>query len=266
MSSYQIGDQIGSNGVTYLSPGKNKGQIVATCKCGKIFSPYSGNLRSGKVKSCGCLSRQESHNLKPGSFVGSNGVVFLSNIPKEKGKNQKSTFVCPCCFDQFSSVFADVRNGKQKSCGCLGNKLTTQYSKTIEYQSYRGMKERCSSPKHNRWEFYGGKGVKVCDRWLEPKTQGFINFLADMGARPSLGHTLDRIDGEGNYCPENCRWADWYVQNRNKNLPEYQVGGLMLAKWEILLHFNLTKLQLDGLISHQHGGDLLPKLDLFEKC
>jgi hypothetical protein len=72
------------------------------------------------------------------------------------------------------------------------------------------MKRRCNNPKSENFALYGGRGIKVCERWLE-----FENFFADMGEMPR-GLTLDRVRSEGNYEPGNCRWADWDVQENNR--------------------------------------------------
>lgn len=81
-----------------------------------------------------------------------------------------------------------------------------------EYRSWQRMKERCSNPRADSYHRYGGSGIKVCDLWIG----SFEAFLADMGPRPSLNHSIDRTDNERNYEPGNCRWATRKEQNRNQ--------------------------------------------------
>ncbi len=81
--------------------------------------------------------------------------------------------------------------------------------KTKTYRSWQAMKMRCYNENHKAYKNYGGRGIKVCDRWLK-----FENFLADMGERPE-GKTLERIDGDKNYEPSNCKWSDRFEQNNN---------------------------------------------------
>jgi len=85
------------------------------------------------------------------------------------------------------------------------------YNGTGTYETWRGMKGRCLNKKRNDYKYYGGRGIKVCERWLE-----FKNFLDDMGERPE-GKTLDRKDNDGNYEPSNCRWATKQEQQLNRN-------------------------------------------------
>ena len=85
---------------------------------------------------------------------------------------------------------------------------------TTEYRTYHNMLSRCLNPKHPRFHQYGGRGVKVCDRWRGP--DGFKNFFADMGRKPSADLTLDRTDPTGNYEPSNCRWISFDANRRNR--------------------------------------------------
>jgi hypothetical protein len=111
----------------------------------------------------------------------------------------------------------DVLNGKSRSCGCLkrdlriAKNLTHGQSKSSEYGIWNNMIQRCGNPNNTKYADYGGRGIRVCARWLA----SFENFYADMGPRPS-GLTLDRIDVNGNYEPGNCRWATWSEQAANK--------------------------------------------------
>lgn len=84
-------------------------------------------------------------------------------------------------------------------------------AQTPTYKSWAHMHQRCRNPKCRQYKWYGARGVRVCERW-----ESFENFLADMGERPN-GKTLDRIDGEGDYEPGNCRWATSSEQQRNRS-------------------------------------------------
>lgn len=109
-----------------------------------------------------------------------------------------------------------------------------------EHDTYANMKARCYNQNCKEYRWYGGRGIKICDRWLGP--YGFKHFLEDMGERPKgrygkhCKYTLDRIDVDGDYCPENCRWADWHIQaaNRTSNVATTGVNKFG-AKWRARL-------------------------------
>lgn len=92
-------------------------------------------------------------------------------------------------------------------------------SQTTEYRVWASMKQRCLNQNSTRYARYGGRGIVICDQWKND----FQAFLNDMGMRPSPGHSLDRIDNDGNYTPDNCRWATRSEQQRNK--AKYQQPG-----------------------------------------
>jgi len=112
-----------------------------------------------------------------------------------------------------------------------------QWGRSSEYNTWTQIKARCRNPRHKQYGNYGGRGIRVCDRWLG--SQGFLHFFADMGCRPSSHHSIDRIDNDGPYAPENCHWTDDKAQARNKrgNRPvTWQGRTLCLAAWAELMN------------------------------
>lgn len=85
-----------------------------------------------------------------------------------------------------------------------------------EYKTWDGMRQRCRNPKASGYMHYGGRGIKICDRWLG--AHGFANFLSDMGPKPFPSYSIDRINVDGDYCPENCRWGSPRQQACNRRL------------------------------------------------
>jgi hypothetical protein len=94
-------------------------------------------------------------------------------------------------------------------------------SHTAESRVWKGMIQRCTNPKRRGWERYGGRGITVCERWRA----SFADFLADMGARPSPKHSIDRIDNDGHYEPANCRWATKHEQGSNTRAVTRMLDG-----------------------------------------
>lgn len=114
-----------------------------------------------------------------------------------------------------------LRAGYAKSCGCLPKELTAKRSRTHGatagrqihplYSGWLKMRSRCRNPNDPHYEYYGGRGITICDRWFDH----FMCFVEDMGPKPSPEYTVDRIDNSRGYSPDNCRWADKLTQAQN---------------------------------------------------
>jgi hypothetical protein len=149
---------------------------------------------------------------------------ITTNINSTRRTRTKIKWECRCDCGKISCVDEKhLSRNYNRSCGCLRTKLKHGKSKTREWRSWAYMRDRCLSETHKQYPDWGGRGIKVCDEWKDLKT-GFINFLADMGPCPD-NYSLDRIDVNGDYCPENCRWADRGTQNFNTRMKSTNTSG-----------------------------------------
>lgn len=155
------------------------------------------------------------------NFIDLTGKKFnkLTLLKFVEIKNKRTYWLCQCECSKKIIVRSDsVTSGKTQSCGCLhntknirhGHSRSNTVGNTPMYHTWQDMLSRCRNPNHIEYKNYGGRGIKVCKRWLK-----FENFLEDIGDRPS-GRTIDRIDNNKGYFKLNCRWATIKEQSRNK--------------------------------------------------
>lgn len=156
--------------------------------------------------------------------------------------NGSAKWLCVCsCGNTVTVTGSQLGNGSIRSCGCLRNEIAISIGKkntthgksgTLVYRSWCKMLSRCRNKNYAHFKHYGGRGISVCKRW-----EIFENFYKDMGD-PINGYSLDRIDNNGNYEPENCRWATKSEQTRNTRSNRWlEADGkrMVLQEWADLL-------------------------------
>lgn len=165
-------------------------------------------------------------------------------IKLSEPRNGVDVYECKCdCGNTTYVRKYNLKNGHTTSCGCFHRKRSSEastthgYNKRPLYSIYKNMKHRCYDPKTKYYSHYGGRGIKICDRWLND----FYEFERDMGKRPSPKHTIDRIDNDGNYEPSNCRWATRKEQSNNTRWNAYvMLNGKRIRTVEAAKELGIT--------------------------
>lgn len=169
-------------------------------------------------------------------------LTALDRLHNIKGRTK---WLCICDCGNLTEVkTVKLTTGHTRSCGCLQKEITSEHftkhgrSKTRLYKIWQGMKKRCYNVNTKEYSYYGGRGIKVCEGWCND-FQTFYDWSMENGYNESL--TIDRINYNGNYEPNNCRWTDYKTQNRNsRHNKQFTINGeaRCLSEWCEILNLN----------------------------
>lgn len=204
---------------------------VCQCDCGETIVASYSNLKSGNTKSCGCKKTEfmiatRISNHPPRDLIGEKhgSLLVIQKSAKRSGTNPM--WVCLCdCGKTTTVIQENLLSNHTRSCGCnssrntIGDRSAThRKSGTRLYHVWRSMKSRCENKNTEQYKNYGGRGITVCNEWRN----SFFNFYKwamSNGYDPNAKFgecTIDRVDVNGNYEPNNCRWVSMSVQAKNK--------------------------------------------------
>ena len=155
------------------------------------------------------------------------GYIFPNENSKQK--RRFGIYKCGFCGNEFKAQVQHINSGGTKSCGCHKKRRSSETHKTHGfgytrlYAVWAEIKNRTLNPKNKSYNDYGGRGITICEEWLD--VQNFYNWAISNGYEENKGLSIDRIDNDGNYEPNNCRWTTQNIQARNQRIPKNNTSG-----------------------------------------
>lgn len=202
------------------------------CECGSETTVRNNSLKKGNTTSCGCGKGKQPRSILQllGAQFGRLTVIGDGEpFVRSDGRKDRMLLVRCECGTEKTVRQDELKSGGTKSCGCLRGEDHGK-ANSAEYGVWYGIKKRCTNQNSQNYGDYGGRGITVCERWMN----SFVAFLDDMGPRPTSEHSIERENNDGNYEPGNCRWATQLEQGRNKRnnrLFTFYGKTMTLAQW-----------------------------------
>ena len=255
--------------------GQRKSKWLCSCECGNEFVAMGSNLKKeGHTTSCGCEKKQTlakyREKVASGEWVpeklkgqkfGRLTVVEFTRWNRISDDQQVSMWNCLCdCGNSIEMRRSYLHATEVPSCGCHKSEvlsaLQTKHGMngTPTHRSWSKMKERCYLESYKEKDYYQARGIEVCERWLE----SFENFFEDMGERPE-GTSLDRIDPDKGYDPDNCRWSDLTIQSYNRRMNTNNTSGrtgvfqLRNGNWQAIISYYKDRIVLAYDVSYEEA-------------
>lgn len=210
------------NGLKFLRRSeRHKKKWWVQCYCGMEFETVPERVVSGKRKSCGC--HRESKEMFEGNVY--NGITLIEKLEEAKNKTESQWKLRCYCGEEFIALAINIVSDSTKSCGCA--RRTHGKTGSRIYNIWAGMKSRCNNPANQDYDLYGGRGITMFPEWENDFTV-FGDWAVRNGYQENL--TIDRINVDGNYEPDNCRWANWETQATNKTNNKSGCVGVTAAR------------------------------------
>lgn len=237
------------------SGGQFKATWICKCDCGNTTTVDAEKLRNGRTRSCGCAFGEVVSQKKRKDITGQRfgRLIVVKFIPMNERDNRDRQWLCKCdCGNYVQVNGTKLRSGHTNSCGCLIADRTRETCQKFKhqdkrmYQKYHGIMQRCYDVGFRKYSNYGGRGIRVCDEWADKDTgfDAFYEWAVQNGYSPEL--TIDRIDVNGNYCPENCRWITNQENQNNKRTNvflTYNGETHSMTEWSRILNIPYTTIR-----------------------